>query len=316
MADQPATSATYIATVRHGAMGDVTKCVTKAVGIRAHDHVVIRTDRGVEAGDVICQCAASQLSEEDRQPSPGEVLRRMTPDDIDKAHEIESRLQPVEFEFCQKRIKERDLPMKLRVVEHLFGGTKIIFYFLADGRVDFRDLVKDLAQEYHCRIEMRQIGVRDEARLLADYEHCGRPLCCRTFVKKLEPVSMKMAKSQKATLDPAKISGRCGRLMCCLRFEDAMYEDYKRILPRKGTRVTTPKGPGVVVDQEILCQLVKVDLGEGKQDVFGVEEIERQPSAKSGGRRRRRQNAKGEGNGQAPRNNDHGEESPDETKRQ
>jgi len=214
----------------------------------------------------------------------------MTPEDKSRFEEIREKEEPAEFKFCQQRIRERNLPMKLTCVEHLLGGAKIIFYFLADGRVDFRELVKDLAQQYHCRIEMRQIGVRDEARLLADYEHCGRPLCCRAFVKKLEPVSMKMAKCQKATLDPNKISGRCGRLMCCLRFEDAVYEDLRRSLPRRGARVTTPKGPGAVVDHEILRQCVRVDLGEGQTAMFHVSEIRVLPADKpaSAGRRKNR----------------------------
>ena len=175
--------------------------------------------------------------------------------------------QPKEFEFCKKKIQERNLPMKLASVEHLLGGSKIIFYFLAEGRVDFRELVKDLAQEYHTRIEMRQIGVRDEARLLADYEHCGRELCCKTFIKNLEPVTMKMAKNQKATLDPTKISGRCGRLMCCLRFEDSVYEDMKSGLPGMGVLVATPEGEGEVVAQDAEKKLVTVALAADKRQV-------------------------------------------------
>ena len=174
----------------------------------------------------------------------------MSADDAKKLQSLQSVDQPKEFEFCKKKIQERNLPMKLASVEHLLGGSKIIFYFLAEGRVDFRELVKDLAQEYHTRIEMRQIGVRDEARLLADYEHCGRELCCKTFIKNLEPVTMKMAKNQKATLDPTKISGRCGRLMCCLRFEDSVYEDLRSGLPGMGVRVATAEGEGEVVAQD------------------------------------------------------------------
>lgn len=279
----------YYATVRHGAMGYVIKCSTQTAGLRPHDPVVLRTERGVESGVVVCQEGCCSAGEETPSNVGGEILRRMTPDDLGAQEAIAGQNEPAEFRFCQERIAERKLPMKLASVEHLLGGTKIIFYFLADGRVDFRELVKDLAQEYHCRIEMRQIGVRDEARLLADYEHCGRPLCCRTFVKKLEPVSMKMAKSQKATLDPAKISGRCGRLMCCLRFEDETYEELKRSLPRKGTKVKTPEGAGVVIDQEVLGQTVTVDLGEGKRAVCGAQDLERMSSsANQGGKRRRR----------------------------
>jgi cell fate regulator YaaT (PSP1 superfamily) len=155
----------------------------------------------------------------------------------------------------------------------LLGGSKIIFYFLAEGRVDFRELVKDLAQEYHTRIEMRQIGVRDEARLLADYEHCGRELCCKTFIKNLEPVTMKMAKNQKATLDPTKISGRCGRLMCCLRFEDSVYEDMKSGLPGLGVLVATPEGEGEVVAQDAEKKVVTVALADKRQVTVPVAQI-------------------------------------------
>jgi cell fate regulator YaaT (PSP1 superfamily) len=159
-------------------------------------------------------------------------------------------------------------------VEHLFGGTKLIFYFLAQGRVDFRALVKDLAEQYQSRIEMRQIGVRDEARILAHYEHCGRELCCRTFIKRLEPVTMKMAKNQKATLDPNKISGRCGRLMCCLRFEDAIYEELRKLLPRRGAKVVTKQGEGLVTGGNILSQLVTVELSEKREIVVPRDELQ------------------------------------------
>jgi cell fate regulator YaaT (PSP1 superfamily) len=182
-------------------------------------------------------------------------------------------MSPVEFKFCQKKIKEHKLLMKLASVEHLFGTKKIIFYFLANGRVDFRELVKDLAKEYQARIEMKQIGVRDEARLLADYEHCGRELCCRSFLKNLEPVTMKMAKNQKATLDPSKISGRCGRLMCCLRYEDKVYEDLKHVLPKKGSIVKTAKGVGEVINYDVLQQQVTIELENKNKIHVSVKEI-------------------------------------------
>ena len=297
----------YLTTVRYGAMGYVGSFSTEVVGLKLSDDVVARTDRGVEFGRVISPC---EVLPEDDQKAPGlqgDILRRMTPADHEKLQSIEGVDQPQELKFCQKRVQERGLPMKLACVEHLFGGTKIIFYFLADGRVDFRELVKDLAQEYHCRIELRQIGVRDEARLLADYEHCGQPICCRTFMKKLEPVTMKMAKSQKATLDPAKISGRCGRLMCCLRFEDAVYEESKKRLPPKGSRVVTPKGNGTVIDYSILCQLVRFQTQQGQQVVVGVEEIESVEQTKSAGRgtgKGRRRNTRNRGQGGEPGGDD------------
>ncbi len=167
-------------------------------------------------------------------------------------------------------IAERKLLMQLVDVEHLFGGERLIFYYLAEQRVDFRELVKGLAKRYKTRIEMRQIGVRDEAKLLADYGDCGKPVCCNTHLREMPPVSMKMAKIQKATLDPAKISGRCGRLKCCLRYEYDTYEEYRRDLPKVGVSVMTRLGQGRVVAQEILARKVLVRY-EGSRDVLTEE---------------------------------------------
>jgi len=262
----------YAATVRYGQMRFTARFVARFSGLSMGDKCVIRTDRGVEVGEIVSRVTVAR--EDEPQKPGGEILRKMTPADHERLREIQEEAVPKELQFCQQKIRERGLPMKLRAVEHLFGGTKIIFYFLSQGRVDFRALVKDLAQEYHTRIEMRQIGVRDEARLLAYFEHCGRELCCRTFIKRLEPVSMKMAKNQKATLDPNKISGRCGRLMCCLRFEDKTYEELRANLPRKGARVRTREGAGRVVGSETLAQLVAVELDDGRRLVFPLDEIE------------------------------------------
>src|SRR5207302_3210681 len=158
-----------------------------------------------------------------------------------------------EFEACQNLIAQRNLQMELVDVEHLFGGERIVFFYLAEKRVDFRELVKDLARTYQTRIEMRQIGVRDEAKLLADYGDCGKPVCCNTHMITMPPVSMRMAKLQKSTLDPTKISGRCGRLKCCLRFEQDVYEEFVRELPAVGMTVVTAAGPGRVLAQEVLA---------------------------------------------------------------
>ena len=163
--------------------------------------------------------------------------------------------------------------MKLVHVEHLLGGEKMVFYFMAEGRVDFRELVKRLAKEYQTRIELRQIGARDEARLVSDYESCGQECCCRRFLKILEPINMRMAKMQKATLDPSKISGHCGRLKCCLRYEDETYKELKKNLPRKNAMVETEKGRGVVVDTQILTQLVVVQFDRGEREAYPVDEI-------------------------------------------
>ncbi|MFQ5712450.1 MAG: stage 0 sporulation family protein [Candidatus Scalinduaceae bacterium] len=249
-------------TIRYGILRNIENVYTPTPTLRKGDKVVIRSSRGVELGEVVSQ--PQEIDDKTVVQNMGEVLYKVTEEDKKKQKEIEEEIIPSEFSLCQKKIKEHNLPMKLASVEHLFGSKKIIFYFLAKGRVDFRELVKDLAKEYKSRIEMKQIGVRDEARLLAEYEHCGRELCCRTFLKDLEPVTMKMAKNQKATLDPSKISGRCGRLMCCLRYEDNAYEELKHYLPKKGTLIMTTKGVGEVVDYDILQQKVTMETKDKK----------------------------------------------------
>jgi hypothetical protein len=165
--------------------------------------------------------------------------------------------------------------MKVVECEHLLGGERIIFYFRVrgDGRVDFRDLVRLLAAEYRTRIEMRQVGARDEARLVADYETCGRECCCKTFLKNLKPISMRMAKMQKATLDPSKVAGRCGRLKCCLRYEQEGYEEMDRKLPRVGTRVRTSHGDGYVIGRQILTQLLQIRDDDDRVVTVVVEDV-------------------------------------------
>ena len=188
----------------------------------------------------------------------GEVLRALEPQEEQELLRIREETAPKEMTFCRERVKALNLPMKLVDSEHLLGGEKIIFYFVADGRVDFRQLVKDIAREYKTRIELRQIGVRDEARLLSELGHCGQCLCCKSFMKSLEPVTMRMAKSQKATLDPTKISGVCGRLMCCLRYEDKVYSELKSKLPKRGSMIKTRKASGKVIDIDVLAQIVSI----------------------------------------------------------
>ena len=257
---------------RYGAMRHVGVFRAELADLRRAERCILRTERGVELGETLRRLAT--LPEGERGRVVGQVLRRATARDLSRAQTIEERHAPQEFSLCDRKIHEHGLPMKLVSVEHLFGGDKIIFYFLADGRVDFRALVKDLAAQYRTRIEMRQIGVRDEARLLADVEHCGRELCCKSFMKDLEPVSMRMAKAQKTTLDPAKISGRCGRLMCCLRFEDKIYAELRKKLPKRGATVQTPKGAGTVTATQVLKQTVTVDV-DGQRIAFALDEIER-----------------------------------------
>jgi len=172
-----------------------------------------------------------------------------------------------------KCITELELPMKLVDVERIFGGERIVFYFIAENRIDFRVLVKKLADEFKTRVEMRQIGVRDEAKLLADYGDCGKPICCNTHLTKMPPVSMRMAKLQKATLDPSKISGRCGRLKCCLRYEFDTYEELQREMPPVGSRVVTADGAATVMGQEILAQQLLIQTEDNRRILIATSSV-------------------------------------------
>ncbi|MFH1732031.1 MAG: regulatory iron-sulfur-containing complex subunit RicT [Planctomycetota bacterium] len=263
----------YIALARYGSMRTIGTFSTTIKNLRFGDKCILRSSRGTEWGEITSEPRRSDETASPVRPE-GTILRRCAPKDFEHQNRLEEEEQPKELNFCAATIHERTLPMRLVSVEHLFGGEKIIFYFLADGRVDFRQLVKDLAAEYRTRIEMRQIGVRDEARLLAEYEHCGRELCCRTFMKDLQPVTMRMAKLQKTTLDPSKISGRCGRLMCCLRFEDETYAELKRALPKRGTRVRLEAGVGEVISSEILAQTITVELADHMRTTVELSEIQ------------------------------------------
>jgi cell fate regulator YaaT (PSP1 superfamily) len=256
--------------------------------------VVIKTERGLELGELagqLCPYKAGQFKLSQDQvkkyykdseidcslSSAGRFVRYATAEDLSEERHLK-KITEEEMENCRECVKELGLPMKIVDAEHVFGGERLIFYFMSDGRVDFRQLVKKLAHEYQTRIEMRQIGSRDEAKLLADYETCGQECCCRRFLKALKPVNMRMAKMQKATLDPSKISGYCGRLKCCLRYEDKTYTELKRRLPKKNTRVKTKSGEGKVVDSQILTQLVVVEGSDGVRTAFPVEELEIIPS--------------------------------------
>jgi cell fate regulator YaaT (PSP1 superfamily) len=258
--------------VRHGAMR-LLGPFTAADDSSYHrgDEVLVRTERGLETGEVLWE-ALPQMVELISEPSTGQIVRCLTPDDrdqLEKRHQAEAQ----EFETCSQFVRRRQLQMELVDVEHLFGGERIVFYFLAEKRVDFRELVKDLAREYKTRIEMRQIGVRDEAKLLADYGDCGKPVCCNTHMPTMPPVSMRMAKLQKSTLDPTKISGRCGRLKCCLRFEQHVYEEFQQELPSPGSRVITRKGQGRVLSQEILANKLLVEFEDGRRVIVAADEV-------------------------------------------
>jgi cell fate regulator YaaT (PSP1 superfamily) len=233
--------------------------------------ILARTERGLEVGDVLCE-ATPRAMEMIAEPTKGQIIRLLTTDDQESAGRLKEK-ERQEFDACQRFIHERQLQMALVDVEHLFGGERIVFYFLSEKRVDFRELVKDLAREFQTRIEMRQIGVRDEAKLLADYGDCGKPVCCNTHMTSMPPVSMRMAKLQKSTLDPSKISGRCGRLKCCLRFEQDVYEEFQQQLPQPGARILTRKGQGRVLAQEILARKVLVEFEDGRRIIVAADEI-------------------------------------------
>ena len=203
----------------------------------------------------------------------GRVLRIATAEDLNTMSRMRSTIDK-QVKEARLLVEKHGLAMKIVDVEPILGNELLTFYFIAEERVDFRGLVTDLASAHSTRIEMKQVGARDEARLVADYEKCGQHCCCKGFLKVLSPVSMRTAKQQKQTLDPKKISGRCGRLMCCLRYEDQTYRDLKKNLPHKKSRVGTPEGPGIVLDGKILTQLVLVELEHDRRRVaFPLEDL-------------------------------------------
>jgi len=263
--------------------------------LKVHTRVVVKTIRGLELGYLVGRLSSYKagqfrLSQEQLQEyfnnedvdlsqgQAGKFIRYATAADISEERHLR-KIAREEMEYCRHFVREMNLPMKIVDAEHVFGGERIIFYFMSDGRVDFRDLVKRIAQEYQTRIEMRQIGSRDEAKLLGDVESCGQQCCCQRFLKHLKPVNMRMAKMQKATLDPAKISGYCGRLKCCLRYEDEIYTDLKKRLPKKNARVKTKNGQGRVIDTQILTQLVMVEFESGEKIAVSLDELEILPQS-------------------------------------
>jgi cell fate regulator YaaT (PSP1 superfamily) len=239
--------------------------------INKDDFVIVETVRGIEYGKVVTN---SKKVEENDVVLPLKRVIRLA-DEKDKLTVEENRKEASEaYHLCVKKIVEHELDMKLVDVEYTFDRNKIIFYFTADGRIDFRELVKDLASVFRTRIELRQIGVRDEAKMLGGIGPCGRMLCCSTFLGDFEPVSIKMAKDQNLSLNPAKISGLCGRLMCCLKYENDEYEAAKRELPDVGKKIKTSYGKGTVVGLNMLERIIQVSLENQDQVVeFTLDEL-------------------------------------------
>jgi cell fate regulator YaaT (PSP1 superfamily) len=266
--DRTEPRAKYI--VRHGAMR-MLGAFDAAQSLPRLERVIIKTERGLETGEVLCP-ATQQAIDYLVEPTFGTIIRTINDEDERRVETLCS-LQRTEFDAACAMVTVHQLAMQLIDVEHLFGGERLVFFFLAEKRVDFRELVKTMAREFQMRIELRQVGIRDEAKLLADYGDCGKPVCCNTHMAVMPPVSMRMAKLQKSTLDPAKISGRCGRLKCCLRFEQDVYEEFQKELPPIGCRVVTRKGQGKVLAQEILARKLLVEFEDGRRLPVAADEV-------------------------------------------
>lgn len=229
---------------------------------QAGDYCIVQAERGLEYGQAVSDI--EEVLDSDIERPLRKVVRIAGRRDMQQINENKKKAKEV-FDICVKKIEEHKVPMKLVECEYTFDRSKIIFYFTAEERVDFRNLVKDLANIFKAKIELKQIGVRDEARLMGGYGPCGRPLCCATFLKDFDPVSIKMAKDQNLPLNPAKISGLCGRLMCCLGFESSTYKKLSKNLPKVGEIIQTEQGPGKIIARNIIKQSLTVELEGGGQ---------------------------------------------------
>jgi cell fate regulator YaaT (PSP1 superfamily) len=234
--------------------------------IRIGDHVVCEIDKGTCLGVVLTEPL------ETNKTGLKKIARKTNENEVEEYRALREREQNV-FDFCRKKILEMGLPMKLLNAEYLFGGTKLIFYFISESRVDFRELVKELAKEFKVRIELRQVGVRDEAKIIGGLGNCGNVVCCRRFLNNFSIVSIKMVKEQSLALNPSKISGICGRLMCCLAYEYSTYVDSKKNFPKVGKRVTVPQGEGKVVKHNTLNFTITVHLDDGKEVTLPLKDI-------------------------------------------
>ncbi len=250
------------------------------------DYAVVETSRGLECGEVVME--NRDVDDAEIVKPLKEVVRPATPDDVRRSKE-NAKKEAEALKLCEERVAAHKLEMNLISAEYAFDGSKILFYFTAEGRVDFRNLVKDLAGLFHTRIELRQVGVRDEAKMLGGLGICGRPLCCAQFLSDFQPVSIKMAKVQGLSLNPTKISGTCGRLMCCLKYEQDTYAALAKITPKQGAQVNTPEGKGVVVETNVLSGILKVRLEKSpdsppvvmtRDDVRVIKDGREKPEAK------------------------------------
>jgi len=243
---------------------------TLSLPLKIGDYVIVSAERGEHVGDVRQKIDPKGVTSNNK-PFP-EILRRASQEEIERLAALRKKEEEA-YDACLHKIAERELPMKLVAVEYQFDGNKITFYFTAEKRVDFRELVKDLAALYKTRIELRQIGVRDEARRIGGFGICGRKLCCTTFISDFEPITTQLAKDQHLSLSPTKISGACGRLMCCLLFEEQFYQEALKKFPEPGSKVNTNKGTGVVDRVDIFQELVYVKHEDGHEETVHLSEI-------------------------------------------
>lgn len=251
--------------VRFKKLGKIYFFNPKDLKVQKGTKVIVETAQGEEYGEVLIP---NRYVNEDKIVSPLKKVIRIANSKDDKHYEECRKLEKEAFKVCQKKIKEHKLAMTLTDVEYKFDNSKILFYFTADGRIDFRELVKDLASIYKTRIELRQIGVRDEVKRIGGNGVCGRELCCCSFLRDFEAVSIKMAKEQNLSLNPSKISGNCGRLMCCLKYESEVYEDKLKRLPNVGAIVKTEDGQGEVDNIETLKEIVRVKIEDGDSYIY------------------------------------------------
>jgi cell fate regulator YaaT (PSP1 superfamily) len=244
--------------------------------INVGDRIVCELDKGETLGVVATEPVNTT------KEGLKKMLRKATPEEL-SAYALLKEKGAHAFAVCRKKIQEMNLPMKLLRAEYTFGGSKLLFYFFSENRVDFRDLVKDLAKEFKIRIEMRQVGVRDEAKIIGGLGNCGNVVCCKRFLNNFSIVSIKMMKEQSLALNPAKISGVCGRLMCCLSYEHDMYLELKRNFPKLGKRVKTPRGEGKVLKHNALTSTISVLLDDGKEVTVPVKDVIQGQAGQTGG---------------------------------
>lgn len=271
----------YYTSVRYGKMRMVARFKTDREDLRVKDRCVVRTDRGKELGEVLTPL--QPIPEAIPPESLWDVIRPANSEDLVNVDRLDKESIPRAIKACKEIVQKLNLQMKVTDVDYVYGGERLIFYFTSETRVDFRELVRLLAHEFRTRIELKQVGARDEARLIGDAGHCGLTLCCRGHLKELGGITMDMAKIQKHTADPSKITGRCGKLLCCLRYEYTTYTDSRDVMPQRGTRLESTKGVGIVVDQNLLLREVTLQPPDGgDRFIVKLDEVNGAPAAVAG----------------------------------